>query len=107
MMKSSKEERSPIGLATVLAILANLIVVVQFVGTCPTPITTPPSELTTTPPPEPAPDPPSIVYRTPSGERYHRATCFHVKGKAIRITLKEAKEMSLTPCKTCHPPPLP
>lgn len=29
---------------------------------------------------------------------------FNVKGKTIRLTLKEAKELGLTPCKTCHPP---
>jgi hypothetical protein len=106
-MKSSNEKRISFGIGALLAILANLIVVVQFVGTCPIPITTPPPEPTTTPSPEPAPDPADIVYRTPHGERYHRATCSHIKGKAIQITLKEAKEMGLTPCKTCHPPPLP
>jgi len=176
-MKSSNEERNSFGIATLLAILANLIVVIQFVGDslalaivavlaawgvglaygrkildwlihyrrdllflvlggvlasagiggvllsrgeaatspCPPPaVPTPCPETTITPAPEPTaaspepqPEPANIVYRTPSGERYHRATCSHVKGKAIRITLKEAKEMGLTPCKVCHPPPLP
>ena len=46
----------------------------------------------------------AIVYRTPSGERYHRATCRHVKGEAIALTLAEAIDRGLTPCKVCRPP---
>ena len=107
-MKSSNEERSPFGIAAIaalLAILANLIVVVQFVGQAGS---TPAPESTAKPlPPEPPPDPAGVVYRTPSGEKYHRATCSYVKGKAIRLTPKEAKELGLSPCKICHPPPLP
>jgi hypothetical protein len=177
-MKSSNEERSPFGIAAIaalLAILANLIVVVQFVGEsaalavvvvlavwgvglaygrrilrwlvryrrdlaflalggvlasagiggallsrteastrCPPPPASAPCPdagstptPTPTPPSDPTPDPSGVVYRTPSGEKYHRATCSYVKGKAIRLTLKEAKELGLTPCKVCHPPPLP
>ena len=168
-MKSSDEERSLLGIGSRLAMLANLIVVIQFAGRywavaavavlaawgvgiaygrrilhwlvryrrdllflllggllaagvggavlsrteastpCPPPPTpTPCPDGTTQPSPEPMTTPASdIVYRTPSGERYHRATCSHVKGKAIALTLKEAKERGLTPCKVCHPPPLP
>jgi hypothetical protein len=57
--------------------------------------------------PTPTPDSDTkseIVYRTPSGERYHRADCRFVKGKAIPLTLAEAKESGLTPCKICRPP---
>jgi hypothetical protein len=53
------------------------------------------------------PVPSEIVYRAPTGQRYHRAGCRYVKGKAIPISLKEAKESGLTPCRVCHPPPLP
>lgn len=174
-MKSSDEERSPFGIGPRLAMLANLIVVIQFAGEhlavavivvlavwgvglaygrrilrwlvhyrrdllflvlggvlasagivgalqarteasapCPPPLaSTPCPDIDSTPAPEPTttpaptPDPSALVYRTPSGERYHRATCSHVKGKAIPLTLKEAKEKGLTPCKVCHPPPLP
>jgi hypothetical protein len=172
-MKASDEERSPFGIGPRLAMLANLIVVIQFAGEhlavavivvlatwgvglaygrtilrwlvryrrdllflllggvlasvgivgalhartgasvpCPPPPTsTPCPDVSSIPAPEPtpdaSPDPSALVYRTPSGERYHRATCSHVKGKAIPLTLKEAKELGLTPCKVCHPPPLP
>jgi hypothetical protein len=57
--------------------------------------------------PTPAPDydnQSEIVYRTPSGERYHRADCQYVRGKAIPLSLAEAKERGLTPCKVCRPP---
>ncbi len=70
---------------------------------CPEPSPSPDSTLDSPSKPVPA----DVVYRTPSGEKYHRATCSHVKGKAIPLTLKEAKERGLTPCKVCHPPPLP
>lgn len=175
-MKSSDEERSLFGIGSRLAMLANLIVVIQFAGRhwaaavvvvlagwgvgiaygrrilhwlvryrrdllflllggalasagfggvlltraeasapCPpVPVASPcpessPSEPTATAAttPDTTPDPAEIVYRTRSGEKYHRVTCSYVKGKAIRLTLKEAKELGLTPCKVCHPPPLP
>ena len=54
--------------------------------------------------PTPVPDQSEIVYRTASGERYHRANCRHVKGKAIELTLTEAQEIGLTPCRGCRPP---
>jgi hypothetical protein len=170
-MKS--EDRVPFGIGSGLAMLANLIVVIQYAGKhtalavlavlglwvlaivhgrkilrwlaryrrdllflllggtlasagiagvlqartepsrpCPSlPTPTPCPDVTITPAPPPTPDvspiPADIVYRTPSGEKYHLATCSHVKGKAIPLTLKEAKERGLTPCKVCHPPPLP
>lgn len=65
-----------------------------------------PSSPERTPPPQtPIPDPASqTVYRTPKGEKYHRGDCGYVKGKAIALSLKEAKGMGLTPCKVCRPP---
>lgn len=67
-----------------------------------------PAPLLETPAPQPAPSTPlEIVYRTPSGERYHRATCGHVRGKAIPLSLQEAGESGLTPCRACNPAPLP
>ena len=59
---------------------------------------------------EPTPTPDDIsetVYRTPSGARYHRATCGYVKGKEIPLPLVEAGEQGLTPCRVCNPPPVP
>lgn len=168
-MKSSNEERSPFGIGSGLALLANLIVVIQYAGKhiavavlavlaawvvaiaygrrilrwlfpyrrdllfllvggvlasagfvgvlharagastpCPPiPVASPCPDLST-PNPEPVTTPVAgVVYRTPSGKKYHLATCSYVKGKAIPTSLKEAKEMGLTPCKVCHPPPLP
>lgn len=171
MMKSSNEERRRFGIGSGVALLANLIVVIQYAGRhmavavlavlaawvvaiaygrrilrwlfpyrrdllflllggvlasagfvgvlharagafpCPPlPVASPCPE---NPAPEPTvtpvapPDASGIVYKTPNGEKYHRATCPYVKGKAIPLTLKEAKEKGLTPCKVCHPPPLP
>jgi hypothetical protein len=172
-MKSSDEERSPFGITTLLAMLANLIVVIQFAGEsvavavvavlaawgvglskgrrilrwliryrrdllflvlggvlasagfmgvshgraeapspCPPIPAASPCPDFTTPTPEPSATPdetpvPGVVYRTTSGKKYHLATCSYVKGKAIPTSLKEARELGLTPCKVCHPPPLP
>jgi len=76
------------------------------VETRPSPPAPSPPVVTATPTPEPA-VPSEIVYRTSSGKRYHRADCSFVKGKAIAISLKGAKEAGLTPCKVCRPPSLP
>ena len=43
------------------------------------------------------------VYKTPSGEKYHLATCRMVKNVSQEITLNEAAEMGLLPCKICKP----
>ena len=73
----------------------------------PAPLTPPPSIETNTPALELESAVPSeIVYRTPSGKRYHRADCSYVKGKAIPVSLEDAKESGLTPCKVCRPPAL-
>ena len=44
-----------------------------------------------------------IVYKTPSGAKYHTAQCHTVKNTSTAITLKEASELGLQPCKICHP----
>ena len=104
-----------------LGALASLIVIIDYLddkGPQPLPERSAPApSATATPVPEvapplpaPSPEPDSedspIVYRTPSGERYHRATCGHVKGKGIALSLVEAKKRGLTPCRVCNPPPL-
>ncbi len=45
----------------------------------------------------------AVVYRTRTGEKYHRAGCSYLKSK-IETTVNEAKTMGLTPCKRCAPP---
>jgi len=42
-------------------------------------------------------------YKTPSGAKYHLATCHMVKNVSQEITLAEAAEKNLEPCKICHP----
>lgn len=45
-----------------------------------------------------------IVYTTPSGDKYHRPTCGHIKGKeTISMTAAKAKAAGYSPCKTCNP----
>jgi hypothetical protein len=43
------------------------------------------------------------VYKTPSGQKYHLATCRTVKNVSEEITVAEAKELGLEPCKICKP----
>jgi hypothetical protein len=43
------------------------------------------------------------VYKTPSGEKYHLATCRMVKNVSEEITVTKAKELGLQPCKICNP----
>jgi hypothetical protein len=43
------------------------------------------------------------VYKTPSGEKYHLATCRMVKNVSEQITVAQAKELGLQPCKICAP----
>ena len=43
------------------------------------------------------------VYKTPSGKKYHLATCHMVKNVSEKITIEEAKELGLEPCKICRP----
>ena len=43
------------------------------------------------------------LFRTYTGECYHRGTCSYLKSK-IEVTIDEAKNMGLRPCSRCHPP---
>ncbi len=43
------------------------------------------------------------VYKTPSGAKYHLATCGMVKNVSEEITVTKAKELGLQPCKICNP----
>lgn len=104
-----------VGLAASLATIADYL---QKRQNKDRPHTAPSTQVTPSPNPPapildgftPAPVPSNqaaIVYRTPSGERYHRVTCRSVKGKAIPLSLSEAKDLGLTPCKVCRPPSRP
>lgn len=44
-----------------------------------------------------------VVYRTQTGEKYHRDSCIHLKSK-IETTVDEARSMGLKPCFVCQPP---
>jgi uncharacterized protein DUF5763 len=43
------------------------------------------------------------VYKTPSGAKYHLATCHMVKNVSEQITINQAKDLGLEPCKICKP----
>lgn len=43
------------------------------------------------------------VFKTPSGQKYHLADCRMVKNVSQEISVTEAKELSLQPCKICKP----
>ena len=43
------------------------------------------------------------VFKTPSGEMYHLASCRMVKNVSQEITTSEARESGLQPCKICKP----
>ena len=45
----------------------------------------------------------TIVYRTKTGECYHKKTCSYLKS-CIPLTLEEAVAMGLRPCSRCKPP---
>lgn len=46
------------------------------------------------------------VWATKSGKKYHKADCKTLARSKTKIemTLKEAKDKGLKPCKLCHPP---
>ena len=44
------------------------------------------------------------VYKTPSGAKYHLASCRMVKNVSEEITIAKANELGLGPCKICNPP---
>lgn len=43
------------------------------------------------------------VYKTPSGTKYHTAICHMVKNVSQEMSLLQAVEMGLGPCKICKP----
>ena len=43
------------------------------------------------------------VYKTPSGAKYHLATCRMVKNVSDQISVAKARELGLQPCKICKP----
>ena len=43
------------------------------------------------------------VYKTPSGAKYHLATCRMVENVSEKITVEEADKLGLDPCKICKP----
>jgi hypothetical protein len=43
------------------------------------------------------------VYKTPSGAKYHLATCHMVKNVSEQLTVSKAQELGLEPCKICRP----
>ena len=43
------------------------------------------------------------VFKTPSGAKYHLATCQMVRNVSEEITVGKAKELGLQPCKICKP----
>jgi hypothetical protein len=45
-----------------------------------------------------------MVYKTPSGAKYHLSTCRMVKNTSEQITVSKAIELGLQPCKICNPP---
>lgn len=44
---------------------------------------------------------PQTVYKTPSGSKYHSATCRYVKNVSHALTTAQAKELGLTACTIC------
>jgi len=59
-----------------------------------------------TPSPKSEPVDGPMVYITPSGKKYHRKSCYHIKYRSNKeaVTLKYAKDNKRRPCKTCRPP---
>ena len=48
----------------------------------------------------------TIVYITDTGERYHQTWCQYLSQSKHEVTLQEAVNRGLTPCKVCKPPEL-
>lgn len=46
----------------------------------------------------------TMVYITPTGTKYHRASCSYIKGSSTKIDLYDAKRQGYGPCSRCHPP---
>jgi hypothetical protein len=45
-----------------------------------------------------------LVYKTPSGNKYHLATCRMVNNVSSDLPLSKALKQGLAPCKICKPP---
>ena len=45
-----------------------------------------------------------IVYKTPSGSKYHLSNCRMVKNVSSATTVERALKSGLSPCKICKPP---
>lgn len=43
------------------------------------------------------------VYKTPSGAKYHLATCRMVENVSQKLTVAKALSLNLEPCKICKP----
>jgi len=43
------------------------------------------------------------VYKTPSGKKYHLASCRMVENVSEKLSVEEAIAMGLEACKICHP----
>ena len=43
------------------------------------------------------------VFKTPSGAKYHLASCRMVKNVSEEITISKARKLGLEPCKICQP----
>ncbi len=43
------------------------------------------------------------VYKTPSGTKYHTATCSYVKNVSNSLSVTEARRQGLGPCSRCSP----
>ncbi len=44
------------------------------------------------------------VYKTPTGKKYHQASCNTVNNVSAVLTVAEAVQLGLEPCKICKPP---
>lgn len=44
------------------------------------------------------------VYKTPSGNKYHLASCRMVKNVSSSTSIEKAASIGLSPCKICNPP---
>ncbi len=44
------------------------------------------------------------VYKTPSGTKYHLASCRMVKNVSSSTSIEKAAASALSPCKICKPP---
>lgn len=44
-----------------------------------------------------------MVYKTPSGEKYHTATWRYVKNVSESMSVEQAKKRGLSPCSQCKP----